>query len=152
MTRGIKVYIAGPLFSVAEREFNKRLVDFLKTHVDNCEVTLPQEFASTVAGKPGFLDLVFNHSLKSILESDVVIAILEGPDVDAGTCVEIGYAHANGKPIVGLRTDFRASEDKGVNLMVSKACTRLIWSQNSTTELGDVLHEVVRAVKNLFST
>jgi len=152
MTREIRIYIAGPLFSVAEREFNKRLAEALKAGVDHCIISLPQKFASTISGQPGFLERVFEYSLESIRKSDAVVAILDGPDVDAGTCVEIGYAYANKKPIIGIRTDFRSSEDRGVNLMVSKACTRLIWLQNSTTELGDVLNEVVRAVKNLFST
>jgi nucleoside 2-deoxyribosyltransferase len=79
----------------------------------------------------------------------VVIAILDGPDVDAGTCVEIGYAYANNKSIVGIRTDFRASEDRGVNLMVSKVCTHLILLQDNTVTLDNVLNEVVRTVKSL---
>ena len=79
---------------------------------------------------------------------DAVIAILDGPDVDAGTCVEIGYAYANKKPIIGVRTDFRASEDKGVNLMVSKACSELIWLQDNSVGLEYVLDELVRAVRN----
>ena len=79
----------------------------------------------------------------------MVIAILDGPDVDAGTCVEIGYAYANNKPIIGIRTDFRASEDRGVNLMVSKACTHLILLQDNSVTIDRVLDEVVHAVKGL---
>lgn len=148
MTREIRIYIAGPLFSVAEREFNKRLAEALKARIDNCSFSLPQEYAASVAGQPGFLEQVFDHSLKSIRDSDVVIAVLDGPDVDAGTCVEIGYAYANRKPIIGVRTDFRASEDKGVNLMVSNACSQLIWLRDSGIELEHVLNEVVSTVKN----
>ena len=40
---------------------------------------------------------------------DAVLAVLDGPDVDSGTAAEIGYATALGKPVVGLRTDFRLS-------------------------------------------
>jgi len=148
MNKEIKIYIASPLFSVAEREFNRKVADAIKAQFDNCTVILPQEFASTIAGQPGFLEKVFDHSLKSILNSDAVIAILDGPDVDAGTCVEIGYAYANKKPIIGVRTDFRASEDKGVNLMVSKACSELIWLQDNSVGLEYVLDELVRAVRN----
>jgi nucleoside 2-deoxyribosyltransferase len=50
--------------------------------------------------------------------------------------VEIGYAYALKKPIVGVRTDFRASEDRGVNLMVSHACSRLVGSARDTAELA----------------
>jgi nucleoside 2-deoxyribosyltransferase len=152
MSKAINIYIAGPLFSVAEREFNRRMAGALKERVGNCIVILPQEYASTVVGTPGFLEKVFDHSLKSIRKSDVVVAILDGPDVDAGTCMEIGYAYANKKPIIGVRTDFRASEDRGVNLMVSKACTQLLWPKGSFHTLESVLHETAHAVEALFST
>jgi len=152
MNKEIKIYIAGPLFSVAEREFNKRLADTLKGRIANCTVSLPQEYASTIVGKPGFLKDVFDYSLKSILNSDVVIAILDGPDVDAGTCVEIGYAYAHKKTIIGVRTDSRASEDRGVNLMVSKACTEVIWLQDSSAQFEHVLNEIIHAVKRLSPT
>ena len=50
-----------------------------------------------------------------------VLASLDGPVVDDGTAVEIGYAHARGKLIVGLKTDIRKSSDNEaalVNLMI----------------------------------
>jgi len=152
MNKTINIYIAGPLFSVAEREFNKRMTGTLKERISHCTVILPQEYASTVIGTPGFLQKVFDHSLESIRKSDVVIAILDGPDVDAGTCIEIGYAYANKKPIIGVRTDFRPSEDRGVNLMVAKACTQLISPQDSALTLDSVLDKTAHAVVDLFST
>jgi nucleoside 2-deoxyribosyltransferase len=50
--------------------------------------------------------------------SDIVVAVLDGVDVDSGTAWEIGYAYAKGKPVIGLRTDFRTLSDGVVNLMV----------------------------------
>ena len=52
---------------------------------------------------------------------DIVIAVLDGPDVDSATASEIGYAFARNKPIVGYRGDFRLSSDNEggiVNLQV----------------------------------
>lgn len=149
MRRGINIYLAGPLFSVAEREFNKKLAESLEKNVGRCTVYLPQEYAASIIGQIGkqeFLDKVFNNCLESILTSDLVVAILDGADVDSGTCVEIGYAYANKKPIIGVRTDFRASEDKGVNLMVSKACSKLIRSPGSTITLEQILKAVTGAI------
>jgi nucleoside 2-deoxyribosyltransferase len=37
----------------------------------------------------------------------VVVAVLDGVDVDAGVSYEVGYAKALGKPIVGLKTDHK---------------------------------------------
>jgi len=152
MKNPILIYIAGPLFSVAEREFNRRVADALKERVNNCTVVLPQEYAATVAGTSGFLQKVFNYSLEHIRKSDVVVAILDGPDADAGTCVEIGYAYAHKKPIIGIRSDFRASEDRGVNLMVSSVCTRLVWVQDSSVGVEPVLDAIAWAVQALFSS
>jgi nucleoside 2-deoxyribosyltransferase len=59
--------------------------------------------------------------LRLIDESEAVLASLDGPDVDSGTAVEIGYAYARGLVIVGLRTDIRWSSDNEgsiVNIMV----------------------------------
>jgi len=147
----IKIYIAGPLFSVAERNFNRALADALKSRIPNCTVSLPQEYAKTIVGQTGFIEHMFDYCVRAMVNSDVVVAILDGPDVDAGTCVEIGYAYAHGKPIIGVRTDFRASEDSGVNLMVSKACAEIIWLRDSSVELNHVVDEILHAVKRLFS-
>jgi nucleoside 2-deoxyribosyltransferase len=56
-----------------------------------------------------------------IAQSDAVLAILDGTDVDSGTACEIGYAAALGKKVIGLRTDFRLAADNigsVVNLQV----------------------------------
>ena len=58
----------------------------------------------------------------SIAESDAVLAILDGSDVDSGTSAEIGYAAGIGVPVVGLRTDSRISGDNDattINLQVA---------------------------------
>jgi uncharacterized protein (DUF952 family)/nucleoside 2-deoxyribosyltransferase len=50
-----------------------------------------------------------------------IFAVLDGTDVDSGTAAEIGYASGLGRPIVGLRTDFRMAGDNAaapVNLQV----------------------------------
>jgi nucleoside 2-deoxyribosyltransferase len=51
-----------------------------------------------------------------------VLAVLDGSDVDSGTAAEVGYAAGLGRPVVGLRTDFRLSGDNeatSVNLQVA---------------------------------
>jgi len=148
MTGGINIYFAGPLFSIAEREFNLRLAKFLKAELGGV-INLPQQFSANIFGQPDFIERAFKYSLESIDKCDAVIAILDGPDVDAGTCVEIGYAFAKKKPIIGLRTDFRASEDRGMNLMVSMSCTHLIWSENIKARQTEVFRTVVDTARSL---
>jgi nucleoside 2-deoxyribosyltransferase len=54
-----------------------------------------------------------------------MVAILEGADADSGTSVELGYAYSKGKAILGIRTDSRISEERGLNLMLPFACREL---------------------------
>lgn len=52
---------------------------------------------------------------------DLVVAVLDGVDVDSGTASEIGFAAGLGKPSFGLRTDSRLAGDNlgsRVNLQV----------------------------------
>ena len=62
-------------------------------------------------------------TLDAINRCDAVVAILDGADADSGTCVEMTYAKGKGKLVIGVRTDFRRGEDRGLNLMVSAICT-----------------------------
>ena len=58
---------------------------------------------------------------KAIRKCDVIVAVLDGADVDSGTASEIGFAYALGKRIYGYRGDFRrAGDNEGsiVNLQV----------------------------------
>ena len=66
-------------------------------------------------------------------DCEVVLAVLDGVDVDSGTAAEIGFAYALGKPVVGWRSDFRQAGDNAasvVNLQVEHflsgpVCTEL---------------------------
>lgn len=145
----VRIYVAGPLFSHAERSFNRALADALEARIPNCVVRLPQEHARIIADKAAFAELMFDYCLRALDDSDIVVAVLDGPDVDAGTCVEIGYAYAGKKPVVGFRTDFRASEDRGVNLMVSKACTDLVWLPATVIDQDRLFSEVISAVERI---
>jgi nucleoside 2-deoxyribosyltransferase len=44
-------------------------------------------------------------------QSDIIVAILDGPDVDSGTAAEIGYGTPIGKTSFGYRSDFRLCSD-----------------------------------------
>jgi nucleoside 2-deoxyribosyltransferase len=127
------IYLAGPLFGLAEQEFNQRLTEALVGERSGLVVILPQDRAKDLLPKENGVELVFRDCLDTIDRSDAVLAILDGADADSGTCIELGYAYARGKPIVGVRTDFRASEDRGLNLMVSHICAHLLTGPVSDT-------------------
>lgn len=53
---------------------------------------------------------IYRSNLQRIAEADAVLANLNpfrGDEPDSGTCVEIGYALALGKPVIGYAADLR---------------------------------------------
>lgn len=57
----------------------------------------------------------------AIMACDIVVAVLDGVDVDSGVAAEIGFASALGKRVYGYRGDFRLAADNlggTVNLQV----------------------------------
>jgi len=67
-----------------------------------------------------------------------VVALLDGPQVDDGTAWEIGYAHARGIPVIGIRTDFRQAGDvpgASVNAMIHASCEDIVRSVDALVEL-----------------
>ncbi len=122
-----QIYLAGPLFSKAERDFNLYLRDRLVEI--GFSVFLPQEDGDdTISSRlEERMKNIFMNDIKGIDESDIVLAVLDGgSDVDSGTAWEMGYAYAKGIPVIGLKTDFRTFGDEGiVNLMMEMSMDRL---------------------------
>jgi len=109
----MKIYLAGPLFSSAEREFNARLTEKLRDKKH--EVWLPQENEQeTMSPKR-----IFEEDVRGVDWADVVVANMDGPDPDSGTCWECGYAYGK-KPIVVFRTDFRVGYEIRGDLQAAK--------------------------------
>ncbi|MDL5504071.1 MAG: nucleoside 2-deoxyribosyltransferase, partial [Candidatus Methanoperedens sp.] len=69
-------------------------------------VFLPQEDSNNVKDMSDRQKIIFDKNLKGIENSDIIIAVIDGVDVDSGTAWEIGFAFAKAKPVLGLRTDF----------------------------------------------
>jgi nucleoside 2-deoxyribosyltransferase len=115
-----KIYLAGPLFTLAEQRFNAELARFLQR--EGFEVWLPQEHEP----RRNTAKAIFAMDVEALEWADMVVACMDGPDPDSGTAWECGYAHAKGKPVVCYRTDFRISGDtKGApyNLMLTESAT-----------------------------
>lgn len=116
-----RVYLAGPLFSEAERLWNLKVAELLRSYA--FEVYLPQEIGDSSAerDKDSHAE-IFEANLAALDRSDLVIAILDGSDADSGTAWEMGYAFAKGIPVYGLRTDFRmVGKSELVNLMLEQS-------------------------------
>jgi len=113
----MRLYFAGPLFTTAERVWNAEVTAALRAA--GHEVFLPQEQepGKDAAG-------IFANDVGGIDWADGLVAIMDGPDPDSGTCWEVGYAFGKKKWIVLVRTDIRATGSAGdYNAMLTEAAT-----------------------------
>jgi len=118
-----RVYLAAPLFSAAEREYNRNLASLLRDHL--YEVYLPQETGDDSHQRDHAAHQeIFDRHLAALAESDLVVAVIDGADADSGTAWEMGYAYARGIPVISVRTDFRmAGHHEHTNLMLERSST-----------------------------
>lgn len=127
-----KIFIAAPLFTPAEREYNLK-IEAICTSV-GFKTFLAQRDVGIV--KCESLQDVFCHDMKNLEKADLLVANLDGIDVDSGTAWEIGYAYANKKPIIGLREDVRMYRDfLPVNLMIFKSCLTITTLEHLNEKL-----------------
>ena len=118
-----RAYIASPLgFSEAGRAYYlERYLLALREHVEPVDpwtLSLPEEFAAATAeGREREFGLAVGaRNADAIATSQLVIAHLDGQEVDAGTASEVGYAAALGLPCVALRSDLRQSGEPGMSV------------------------------------
>jgi len=127
------IYLAGPLFTHAERAFLSVLRDRLR-QIPGTTVTWPGDLiddAKLATLGEEAMTYLFKGYHEALGAATHVVALLDGPQVDDGTAWEIGYAYAKGLPIWGLRTDFRRAGDTDhslVNCMIECSCERIYRS------------------------
>jgi nucleoside 2-deoxyribosyltransferase len=64
------------------------------------------------------MNLVGSRNAEAIANSSLLVAYLDGQELDCGTAAEVGYAAAKGVVCFGLRTDLRATGDLGASVNV----------------------------------
>ena len=143
----LKVYLAGPLFSVAERTFLASCAQALREADFECFVPHEQEAKLDPFTARRVFELDHDEGLA---RANAVVAWVDGPTVDDGTACEIGIFYGlmqRGEPwrkgILGLATDDRlrrrnaSLEHGGLNLFVAGVIERaggLCWSLEEVKE------------------
>jgi nucleoside 2-deoxyribosyltransferase len=137
-THKARIYLSGPIFSQAEIEWAGRVKSLIEmAFAARVEVIWPHEIAS---GPP---EKIFQDNLLALDKCPIIIAILDGPQVDDGTAWEIGFHYARGGKVLGIRTDFRnagESPKSRVNAMVEFSCACIV---NSVDQLLLKLDEML---------
>jgi nucleoside 2-deoxyribosyltransferase len=123
-----RCYIASPLgFTESGRHYYEHV--YLPTLATLVEPIDPWSFTSAeevleaqATGRETELWMrVGRRNISAIRAADILVANLDGQEVDSGTASEVGYAAALGKRCFGLRSDLRQSGESGVpvNLQVA---------------------------------
>lgn len=99
----IKIYIAGKLCSDSERQSLEKIAKIcedlgFQTFLPHRDVGLAKDIKD--------VEKIFEGDIKQgFKDCKLVIALLDGLHVGAGTAWELGYAYAKGIPAIGIKTD-----------------------------------------------
>ena len=144
----MRIYLAGPLFSEGQRSWQMRIKQGIQNWAAlqglGVEVVYPYELVEA-AGKQQEAELkghgVFVLCERALRETDLLVATLDGAQVDDGTAWEVGcfYALSGGatERILGVRTDFRRAGDAEgtrVNAMIDASCGAIVGSLEELLE------------------
>jgi len=138
LNKAKRIFLAGPFFSEAEKRFNSKIIERLRK--EGYDVWAPQEAPFLTEGLAKEKKRIFQIDTEHLSQADVVVAVLDGKDVDSGTAFEIGLSHAQGKKIIGIKTDYRTfSKLEEINLMI----------ESSLDALCDSLDQLLQRLKDL---
>jgi len=138
----MRIYLAGPLFNRAERDYLESLAARIRGLDMECFVPHLESRGLAEQTPASVFEKDYG---KGLLAANAVVAWLDGPIVDDGTACEIGVFYGlmqQGEPwrkgILGLATDLRLQRRRphlgtgGINLFVSgliEAAGRVCWSE-----------------------
>lgn len=127
-----RCYVASPLgFSEAGRYYYAEVLlpaleQFVEP-VDPWALVSEAEIAAAAqaGGESEMAAEIGRRNKEALAGCELLIGVLDGQEVDAGTAAEIGYASALGLLCLGLRTDHRKAGEVGavVNLQVESFLT-----------------------------
>ncbi len=141
-----RVYIAGPLYTDGERWYLERVDDLCRQL--GFETYLPHRDAGLGMADEYSIERCFRMDVENLDQCDLIVAVLNGWDVDSGTAWEIGYAYSRGKPVLGIHEDTRIySLNADMNLMI----VRSIEIVDSKDNLRDRLLEFRSSERTLNS-
>jgi nucleoside 2-deoxyribosyltransferase len=132
------LYLAGPLFTDAERSFNETLRDVLREFFD---VFLPQEsgligdMMKHGIGPSESSQRIYDACMSALRKCDTALIVLDGVMVDDGAALELGIAYMRKMPRYGhLSDDRKKPEPPSVNPMIDYSLDGIFTDMNSLAE------------------
>ncbi len=128
----MKIYIAAPLFSLAEKKQNEEIDNIIRS----CghDTYLPQRDGGCFFDCPEFINgrpkdvVIHEWDISALNQCDAVLFVFDGRVPDEGACFELGYAYAKGKRCFGFKTDTRSLICGVDNLMLTTSLEAIVHS------------------------
>lgn len=151
----MNIYFAAPMFAKSDLVFNAYLVNRIREQYPEVSIYLPQE-NEAINDKTAYADskMIALADTEKVLESQLMIAILDGLSIDAGVASEIGVAYAKGIPVIGLYTDTRqqgADNDKKLAALQTTAENQFHYLNLYTTGLIKLNGEIYTSEESLLA-
>lgn len=141
------IYWAAPCFTQAERIWNRLCAEELRGK--GYVVILPQDEASRfITDENADFRALAKNCYSQVLESNVLVAILDGPDPDSGVSMESGFKIKDGGLVIGVRTDFRVSEDGQLNAMF-RLFNKIIFFTSLNESYQELCQRLDQEIKQL---
>ena len=137
----MKAYVAGKLCDETERKQLEEIDKLCKEL--GFETFLPHRDIG-LANNLKDVEKVFQGDIiEGFKDCDVIIALLDGLHVGAGTAWELGYAYSKGIPAIGLKTDEPIEE------ALDNLSAILIGSMEIVSSLEELKEKLVKIRSNL---
>jgi nucleoside 2-deoxyribosyltransferase len=166
----MKAYLANGLFTVGDRIVNDviarevRARYFLHTG-EHMDLYNPME-NEAINDKESYADSVtiYQADSKPLMESDFLIAVIDGNTIDEGVACEIGMFSTTGKPIFALYSDIRQQgrqHPKKLQALMNDGTENQFMYRNlfvvgaiKNTEGGiyESMHSLVKAIQEYIAT
>lgn len=111
----MKAYLANGLFSESDQLYNEYLAAKIRDNFPNLDLYVPQENAA-LNDKSGYANslAIFNGDNFYLDSADLMIAVIDGVEIDSGVAVEIGrfitlkeFDKSKNRNIFGIYSDIR---------------------------------------------
>ena len=104
----MKAYLANGLFSIGDRLVNELLAKEIRKEIPDIDLYVPQE-NDAINNKQAFANslAIAEADMEKLQNSDVLIAVLDGIEIDSGVAAEIGVFSTFNRPIIALFSDVR---------------------------------------------
>lgn len=104
----MKGYLANGLFGMGDRLLNLLIASEIRKEIQEIDLYVPQE-NNAINDKNSYADsiTIAKADMEKLRESDFLIAVIDGVEIDSGVAAEIGAFYMMDKPIFALYTDVR---------------------------------------------